>query len=368
MKKFILAIMLMTPVALLAQKGQYTIKGEIGKLNAPAKVYLKYHTATEDFVDSSSVQNGQFEFKGTVNDPVKANLIVSSATADKLAFYLEAAVIKITSPNSLSNAKISGSKINDDNENFKIAMKPSDLKMKAFMDEFNALPPEKQKDETVRAPFNVRYEAIGKEKETATLEFIKANPTAFVSIDAIKSYGGSIPEYSKVAPLFNSLSSDVKNTTAGKEYAASLEILRATRIGEIAPDFTQNDPDGKPVKLSDFRGKYVLIDFWASWCGPCRGENPNVVKAYNQYKDKNFTILGVSLDNGNGKQNWLNAIKKDGLTWTHVSDLKGWDNAVSRLYGIRSVPQNVLLDPNGKIIAKNLRGKALEDKLAEILK
>jgi len=139
-------------------------------------------------------------------------------------------------------------------------------------------------------------------------------------------------------------------------------------IGAVAPDFTQNDTEGNPVKLSSFRGKYVLVDFWASWCGPCRAENPNVVNAFNQYKDKGFTVLGVSLDDEKGKQKWLDAIKKDGLTWTHVSDLKYWNNEVSKAYGIRSIPQNVLLDPNGVIIGKNLRGKALLDKLAEILK
>jgi peroxiredoxin len=132
------------------------------------------------------------------------------------------------------------------------------------------------------------------------------------------------------------------------------------------PEFKQNDVNGKLVSLSSFRGKYLLVDFWASWCGPCRAENPNVVKAYNQYKDKNFTILSVSLDQDKSK--WLEAIKKDGLTWTHVSDLKYWNNAVAVQFGIQSIPASFILDPNGKIIAKDLRGDALDSFLKTNLK
>ena len=137
-------------------------------------------------------------------------------------------------------------------------------------------------------------------------------------------------------------------------------------VGDMAPELTMNDADDKPFSLSQLRGKYVLIDFWASWCGPCRGENPNVVAAYNQFKNKNFTVLGVSLDDN--KQAWIDAIKEDKLNWQHISDLKKWSSAATPLYGFDGIPYNVLIDPQGKIIATDLRGSALQNKLTSVLK
>jgi peroxiredoxin len=146
-------------------------------------------------------------------------------------------------------------------------------------------------------------------------------------------------------------------------------IVKDTAIGNKAPDFTQTDTSGHEVSLHDFKGKYVLIDFWASWCKPCRRENPFVVQAFNTYKDKGFTIISISLDAPGAKEKWLKAIQTDSLSgWTHLSDLNFWDNAVSRLYGIRSIPMNFLIDRKGVIIGKNLRGDELEKKLEEVVR
>ena len=149
-----------------------------------------------------------------------------------------------------------------------------------------------------------------------------------------------------------------------KETVAEAKI---NAVGSVAMDFTQADTSGNPVSLSSFRGKYVLLDFWASWCGPCRQENPNVVANFKKFSAKNFTVLGVSLDRPGQKDRWLQAIYKDNLTWTHVSDLQFWNNAVAQQYRVQGIPKNWLIGPDGKIIAKDLRGPALEQKLCEIL-
>ena len=202
------------------------------------------------------------------------------------------------------------------------------------------------------------------EQEADLWHFVKTHPNSPVSLYVLKHQQQYYPDYDQLWQYFNPLSADLKNTDFGKQYAEMLAGLKATRIGAKAPNFSMDDPNGKRVSLSSFKGKYVLVDFWASWCGPCRNENPSVVKAYNRFGGKDFAILGVSLDKT--KDAWLKAITDDKLTWEQVSDLKFWDNAAAQSYSVKAIPQNFLLDPSGHIIAKNLFGEQLTAQLEKI--
>ncbi len=211
----------------------------------------------------------------------------------------------------------------------------------------------------------------------ACLDYLEANPGSSIALQVLSIYrdygfGKEGADMKEIATLYHKLSPDVKNSPHGRRYenAIAAYFSREKALDSLskaaAPDFTIKDTLGNPVTLSSFRGKYVLIDFWASWCGPCRKENPNLVKAFNTYKNKGFTILGISFDTK--KEDWLNAIHKDGLPWTHVSELEGNDSQTGKLYHVQGIPDNFLIDPSGKIIGRQLRGDQLEKKLREILR
>ncbi|PWK76552.1 peroxiredoxin [Mucilaginibacter oryzae] len=367
LKKITLTALAGVPAMAFAQTAPYTIQGKIGNYNAPAKVYVEYRDKDKKLVvDSAVLHEGNFKFTGQVgNTPINAYILVNTkgsgmnASEDYHSVYLEPGTINVSTDDKVADAVISGTKTNNDNQKLRLAKKPVNDAYEALEAKRKTATPDQL------SALNAEEKKIDDLDAQLSKKFIQENPDSYVSLNALESYAYSA-DYVDIAPLYNGLSAAIKATEAGKKFGERLPKLKAVALGATAPEFAEADTAGKMVSLSSFRGKYVLIDFWASWCGPCRGENPNVVKAYKAYKDKNFTILGVSLDRQNAKDKWLAAIHQDGLTWNHVSDLKFWDSKVAALYAVRAIPQNFLVDPKGKIIGKNLRGEDLQNKLAEI--
>ncbi len=209
---------------------------------------------------------------------------------------------------------------------------------------------------------SLRFDNVG----TICYNYATHHSTSLMGTVALLRYFQVSEDVNKSEQVYNAMSPELKSHPLSTYITSQLSEAKNVPVGQPMQDFTQADTAGKPVSLSSFKGKFILIDFWASWCGPCRRENPNVVKAFNTYRDKNFTILGVSLDKA--KHSWIDAIQMDGLNWTQVSDLGFWNNAVAVQFGIRSIPQNYLIDPEGKIVGVNLRGAALQKKLARLLR
>ena len=327
-----------------SSSNNFEISGYItGYENGTAVSFLNQQTQVPE--KQTTIENGKFIIKGNLPEPSFIVLIFGDQPP-AIPMFIDNSNIKISGDkNNLENLSITGSKSQDEFTEFSKEMKPYE----------SLFTTEAKKD-----PASVA--AVEKISEN----FVKKHPSSFVAPIAIIRIMQSSENEVLAEKLYQLLSKDVKNSQLSKYVNQQLALAKINPIGSQVANFAQADTAGRPVKISSFRGKYVLIDFWASWCRPCRQENPNVVAALNKYHEKNFTVLGVSLDQA--KPAWLSAIQMDGLAWTQVSDLKGWGNEVAALFHITSIPQNLLIDPQGKIIAKNLRGEDLQNRLAELLK
>ena len=350
----------------------FTVTGKINKAAPGSFVYLETNSQPTHKLDSTKVGAGNtFTLTSKVADGGEV-FVLDVGGGQKMALLIEGGeTLNVVADGYRMDAKtgqmgkaaVTGSKNMEYYEKLNTLRTEMETKVANWNKQVAAAT--EKKDNKKVAQIEQEYQVAEQDVVTKVKTMLPEMGTSLVSLFALNfiNIDSDFATYDALAQRFEK---ENPNSPHAKSLIGRVARIKGVSVGAPAPEISLNDTTGTPIPLSSLRGKYVLIDFWASWCGPCRAENPNVVRMYNKYKDKGFAIYSVSLDQA--KANWTKAIRNDNLTWTHVSDLKFWQSAAAQQYGVQAIPATFLLDKDGKIIAKNLRGDALEQKLEEVLK
>lgn len=376
MKNILFTIAAFLPILAIAQTNNFTISGKIGGLNQPVKIHLDYGSNGAVHTDSTVLINGTFSFAGHIDDVSEARLTLDHTGegkqasiykgGDNIYFFFAKENMVINSNDSLINAHVTGSKFYDEYAAYNKKIGGSIMEIdKIANDKFNSGTPEQQKDTNFKKAIDTWfYKKLGDRTE-AQIQFARDNPHSFFAVVALLQELGAKISWEQMESIYNAIDEKWRMTSSGQDMAKRIKAFHTIVVGDQAPAFTLNNTNGKPVSLADLKGKILLIDFWASWCEPCRAESPNLKEQYKLYKDKGFEIISVSLDTD--RKNWLKAIKDDGLPWLQVSDLKGYNSETIKTYGIHAIPSFLLIDRDGKIIANtDVRGASLNARLAAL--
>ncbi len=402
MKSTITILLLFSLVGLKAQT--FSIKGDLSRVSMPIKQVSLYYSFNGSYkTDTCDVKNGRYFFNDSINGPglvyLRAKIIKGiSAVEDNLndsmallseqkntgkitsypegftdryfemivkysaQLFISPTDIRISSDSLFHAINVQGDPYQND---FLSLTKQAEIFMKPISDSLGYY--YKIKDTTnnkrLQSDYELLYAKMGRE---VYLKYAKDHPASPVSLYALRDESLGEPfQVELIQPVYEGLAANIRNSYEGRKMGEEIQASLNSSVGRQEMDFTMLDTAGKPVTLSSFKGKYVLLDFWASWCVPCRAESPNLVRSYRQFKDKNFVILSVSFDSEKNK--WMKAIHTDKMDWYHITDFGGFNNAAAKLYNIKAIPDNFLIDPSGKIIARNLMGEDLEKKLKEVL-
>ena len=372
MKKITLGLLVALAFSCQDQKPEHiTFKGNADNIEDGTSVYLSQlgEQGQPQPIDTITVEKGSFEIDLPEVDFETLNILRIDGARGNIIFINENEPITATIyKDSLRSSEIKGGDSNKLFNEYVSEIKEVRSEMQKMVAEYQKNNPDLRQNPELMKEIQEKQKELQDKNSEKFKEMVANHPNSSVSVlilsDIINAKSVSTTEAKE---LFDNLSEDVKKTPIGKQLDESLTKATATAIGSKAPDFSAPTPDGKELSLKDAMGKVTIIDFWASWCKPCRIENPNVVKLYNKYHDKGLNILGVSLDKNGQKDKWLKAIEDDGLTWQHVSNLEYWKGPVAQMYSVSSIPATFILDENGIIVAKDLRGDALEAKIAEML-